>query len=304
MAMTVQERATQRYIYQKLREEGYPTYAGIFAKLDLHLTNSPRVIGFMNPKDGSITINRNLDENQFSVIIRHEILHWYLQHERRLLDHLAQQRGIDPDKIDDLSLNELKQYLYGDKTFNIAADYEISNRGYTEEDKDTVRNILLNGETLHGLVTEDEHPEWVNWDVEDMYDALLKEKEKAEQEAQNEMGDSQNQQQSDSSAGEEDDSNYDSSSSSQQSSQQGSDEDSDREPSSSQSQKSKKSGGKSSSSSNQGDGSEEGDDENSEGNQDNDGNSGKGKNTPVVYGRFIDEHTFVDENGNIIKVGD
>ena len=137
MAMTREEKATKNYIFQKLREEGYPTYANIFAKLDLHLTANSSVVGYMEPKNGAITINRNLEEDQFSVIIRHEILHHYLRHEKRLLDHLAEKRGINPDDLDDLSLRELKDYLYGNDTFNIAADYEISNRGYTEEDKQT-----------------------------------------------------------------------------------------------------------------------------------------------------------------------
>lgn len=184
MAMTKEERDTQLFLWNELRKQGYVTYAKIFRELDLHLTNSPKVVGFMTPKDGSITINRNLELDQFSVIIRHEILHNYLKHEKRLLDHLAELTGQNPDELDDLSLNELKKALYKNDIFNIAADYEISNRGYTEEDKQVARAIKLNGDILQGLVTEDEHPEWVSWAVEDMYDALTKEKEKAEQEAQ------------------------------------------------------------------------------------------------------------------------
>lgn len=366
MAMTREERATKEYIYQKLREEGYPTYAKIFGNLDLNLTKSDKVIGYMDPKTGTITINRDLEEDQFSVIIRHEILHNYLRHEKRLLDHLAEMRGIDPDDLDDLTLNELRDFLYGNQDFNIAADYEISNRGYTEEDKQTVRNILLNGKVLSGLVTEDQHPEWVNWDVEDMYDELLKEREQAQQDAKDDM----NNQSSDNNQSNDDQSDSDNSQSSQGGNQQG---DGEPQPPGNQQGSNKQSGdsgqqsgnGSNQSSNGQGDesgdssgNSDSGDDSSSNSNQsqqgDNnqssnsqdggnqssgsnqsgnnqnggnqssngdgsdgdmsrDNNSSKGNqssndsqgnnNSKVVYGKFIDENTFVDRNGNVITIG-
>lgn len=67
------------------------------------------------------------------------------------------------------------------ETSNIAGDYEISNRGYTDADKATVRAIMLNGQILQGLVTEDQHPDWVNLSLEEMYDKLT-EKKKADEE--------------------------------------------------------------------------------------------------------------------------
>lgn len=305
MAMSRAERATKSYIYQKLREEGYPTYADIFAKLDLNLTAHPAVVGYMDPKTGTITINRNLEEDQFSVIIRHEILHNYLRHEKRLLDHLAEMRGIDPDDLDDLSLNELKQFLYGNDTFNIAADYEISNRGYTEEDKQTVRNILLNGQTLSGLVTEDKHPEWVTWDVEDMYDELLKEREQAKQDAQDDIRDSQG----DSDSNQTDDTR---SGNDNSQSQTGDGQQSGSEPQGdgSQSQGNADGDGQSGSQGqdSQSDSNKSGDAENGQsGNQSKSDKSkdsqGEGSQSKVVYGKFVDENTFIDRNGNIVKIG-
>lgn len=257
MAMTKEEKQTKEYIWQKLSEDGYPTYAQIFWDLDLHLTAAPRVVGFMEPKSGTITINRNLDENQFSVIIRHEILHNYLKHEVRLLNHLADLQGLTDDDLQDMNLDELKdelkQQLYSDDTFNIAADYEISNKGYTEEDKDVARAILLNGETLQGLVTEDEHPEWVDWSVEDMYDALIQERKNTEP---------------------------------KQPPQQPPDE--------------------------PGDGGGPGDPEDGPGDGPGDPGNGSGgdpgdprKNqASLVYGSFIDEDTFIDENGDVVVFDD
>ena len=79
--------------------------------------------------------------------------------------------------------NKLKRILYKDDTFNYAADYEISNRGYTTRDKENIRNIELNGRILSGLVTEDDHPDWVNLSVEEMYDKLIEERKQAQEEA-------------------------------------------------------------------------------------------------------------------------
>lgn len=178
MSMTREEKAAKHYLSRLLASDGYPTYAKIFSNFDLHLTNDPGVIAYMEPNKGIITINRGLDEHQASVTIRHEILHDYLQHEKRLLDKLAKDRGIDPDDLDDLTIDDLRKDLYSNADFNIAADYEISNRGYTEKDKKNIRNININGRILSGLVTEDEHPDWVDLSVEEMFEKLRKEKQK------------------------------------------------------------------------------------------------------------------------------
>ena len=180
MGMTAEERKAKHYLRQLLNSQGYPTYARILDKFDVNYTNNPNVVAYMEPNKGRIVLNRGVDARQASVLTRHEILHEYLKHEKRLLDELARQHGINKNELDDIALNELetelKQELYGDDTFNIAADYEISNRGYTERDKDDVRAITLNGRILSGLVTEDDHPDWVELSVEEMFDKLKKEK--------------------------------------------------------------------------------------------------------------------------------
>ena len=172
MSMTKFERQAKNEVLDVLREEGYPTYARLLNMFDVNLTSDPGVIGYMSPSEGKIVLNKGLDIEQVSVIVRHEILHEYLTHEMRLLKHLAQSMGLDYDDLDDIKIKDLKRELYKNSNFNIAADYEISNRGYTDADKETVRNIKLNGQILSGLVTEDEHPDWTNLSVEDMYDKL------------------------------------------------------------------------------------------------------------------------------------
>lgn len=173
MSMSKIEKASKKVILKRLRDEWYGTYANIFELFDLHITDDPETIGFMEPAKGCITINRNIDADQFSVVIRHEILHFYLEHEMRLLRHIAESQGLPFDELSDMSIREIKNLAYSNKVFNIAADYEISNLGYTEEDKKSIRSILLNGQVLTGLVTEDQHPDWVNLSLEEMYDKLI-----------------------------------------------------------------------------------------------------------------------------------
>ena len=212
MSMTREERDTKEYIQNKLAKQGYPTYASILGDFDLNLTRDPNTVGFMEPGKGRIVLNRGLDENQVSVIIRHEILHQFLEHERRLLKHLADEHNLDFDKVDDNSLNDLKRKLYSDDLFNVAADYEISNRGYTEDDKEDIRNILLNGQILTGLVTEDDHPDWVDLSVEEMYDKLREDRQNQSQDQ--DSGDQQSDDSNDQGSSQQSDSSQSQSSSS------------------------------------------------------------------------------------------
>lgn len=184
MSMTREERKAKSYLIGLLRTNGYPTYAKILDRFDFNYTRDPNAIAYMLPGKGVIVINRAVDARQASVLVRHEILHEYLKHEARLLDHLAKREGIDRSTLTGIPLEDLnkklKNLLYRNGLFNIAADYEISNRGYTEKDKDDVRAIQINGRVLSGLVTEDDHADWVEMSVEEMYDLL--EQEKLEQE--------------------------------------------------------------------------------------------------------------------------
>lgn len=159
--MTLEEQATKEEIMDRLGQQGYPTYAHLLDKFALHLTADPSVIGYMIPDKGIIVLNRFLSLNQVSTIVRHEILHQYLEHGKRELDKMG--GNIDA------SLHDLS---------NIAADYEISNKGYTEKDKRIARAIRLNGEVLKGLVTEDDHEDWIDLTYEEMFDKLVDERKK------------------------------------------------------------------------------------------------------------------------------
>ena len=172
--MTKQEWLGKRQIMDILRKQGYPTYAYLLDFFDVHLTDNPNVIGALNLETGEIILNKGLDIDQVSVIVRHEILHEYLSHMKRM------QRHIGDDAFNARTAAEHNM-------MNMAGDYEISNRGYTEADKRNVRRIKLNGQTLSGLVTEDDHPEWVDLSIEDMYDELKKEYDKQKQEIEDDL---------------------------------------------------------------------------------------------------------------------
>lgn len=156
MAMTKRERLGKQEIYKKMASTGYPTYANLFSLFDLHLTQDPDVVAYMVPEKAEITINENLDIEQASTVVRHEILHEFLDHMKRYKRIPNRVQGKDP-------------------FFNVAADYEISNLGYTDEDKENARAIRVGGRSLRGLVTDYDHPDWVDKSFEEMYELLRKE---------------------------------------------------------------------------------------------------------------------------------
>ena len=156
--MTARDEAAKEQIIRKLRSEGYPTYARLFDLFDLNLTDNPDVVGYMLPGKAKIVLNENLSIDQVSTIVRHEILHEWLSH------------GARSEKFD----KEHPDLLPDHDTSNIAADYEISNVGYTDKDKRAARAIILGDRTLQGLVTEDQYPGWEDKSFEEMYEELLK----------------------------------------------------------------------------------------------------------------------------------
>lgn len=156
--MTARDEAAKEQIIRKLRSEGYPTYARLLDLFDLNLTDNPNVVGYMLPGKAKIVLNENLSIDQVSTIVRHEILHEWLSH------------GARGEKFD----KEHPDLLPDHDTSNIAADYEISNVGYTDKDKRAARAIILGDKTLQGLVTEDQYPGWEDKSFEEMYEELLK----------------------------------------------------------------------------------------------------------------------------------
>lgn len=109
---------------------------------------------------------------QLSVLIRHELLHFLLVHEKRLLDLLAQKH---PEWKKLFSLPVIYDIA------NYAEDYEISIEGYDDHDKEIVRLMTLNNTVVGGLLAEDDHPDWGKKTMEEMLEILMKEAEQAKQ---------------------------------------------------------------------------------------------------------------------------
>lgn len=168
----VRSDGAKKQIINILREQGYPRYAKLVSLFDIFLTDDPETIGYMIPNRAVIVLNEGLNIYQVSVIVRHEVLHEFFTHGPRTQAFDSEHPELEGD-------HELA---------NIAADFEISNRGYTLDDKANVRSIKLNKKTLSGLVTEDHYADWKGLTFEEMYKKLLEERKK-NQEALKELMD-------------------------------------------------------------------------------------------------------------------
>lgn len=156
-----------------LRKDGYATYATLVSLFDIYLTDDANTIAYMIPKKAAIVLNKELGIDQVSFIIRHEILHEYLTH----FEREQKFRKDHPDKI----------FPSDNQLANIAADFEISDVGYTEKDKITAKSIAIGDKILSGLVVEYDRPDLVGKSFEEIYDTLLKEDESNLDELKNQL---------------------------------------------------------------------------------------------------------------------
>lgn len=155
----------KKQIIDLLRNQGYATYARLLQLFDVYLTDDPNTVAAMIPQKAAIILNENVDQDSISMLVRHEILHEYLTHLERRLKVL---QGKD---------SAVKNSSISSQLANIAGDFEISNLGYTDEDKKRAKAVELNGKILRGLVTEIDRPGWENLTFEEMYEKLLSENE-------------------------------------------------------------------------------------------------------------------------------
>ena len=165
----VKSNSAKNQILKTLNEQGYPSYSRLLELFDVYLTDDPNVVGYMLPGKAKMVLNGGLDIDQVSTITRHEILHEYLNHGMR----------------DSEFIKKHPEYISNHDLSNIAADYEISNKGYTDRDKSIARAIKLGDKTLQGLVTEDQYPGWEDMTFEEMYENLLKKQQENKEELKN-----------------------------------------------------------------------------------------------------------------------
>lgn len=177
--MTPTERKVKSDLITILNEEGYPRYSLMLKNFDVKLITDEDVVAYIAFEEGRIVVNAKLYLDEISTVVRHELLHHFLAHHPRMKKKIVDELGYDINNLTEEEEREVYEIIYGDpnQTFNIAADYEISNRGYTPKDKRILRRLHLGDRTVQGLVTDDDHPDWVNDSMEQMYDKLRKEQE-------------------------------------------------------------------------------------------------------------------------------
>ena len=106
---------------------------------------------------------------QLSVLMRHELAHYLLQHDIRMAKYISDKYGNE--YAEHFKLSNLLH-----KTCNIIMDLEISNKVYLQDDdKYVVRNLTDGVRFLPGLVTEDIASKWTKMNLIEMYDAVEKE---------------------------------------------------------------------------------------------------------------------------------
>lgn len=156
----------KQLIIQHLLEQGFVTYAERFQAVKFYVTEMYKGSycgsAFMVPDDNVIVINpgffqlqnpndpdeQKLAYDRISVLIRHELLHFLLGHERRFINYLKKKY---PDSWGRVYANPDMHRIA-----NFAMDYDLCNEGYDPEDKNIIRNLTLNGQFIGGLVTEDQ----------------------------------------------------------------------------------------------------------------------------------------------------
>lgn len=174
--MTNREKKLKKMLIDLLRDDGkghhYLKYAERLKKFDVNIVSKKASSNFTAAvafDTGIIYIGEGFLEDpslffQLSVLIRHELAHSLLMHQIRMMNHIGK---------DDWA--HLKNSVIIQDLINIIADDEISNKKYSADDKRIVRNMILNGKVIGGLVTEDHRSGWKNLSIEEMYNSLSRE---------------------------------------------------------------------------------------------------------------------------------
>ena len=177
--MNQQEKILKKKLINLLKDDGHghhhARYAACLEKFIIQIVPigrepSTAAISF---DEGIIYINQAFLTDpttfgQLNVIMRHELCHNLLMHQIRMINYLK-------DAVPEM---HLRTSMSIHQLLNIIEDFEISNKKYTADDKNTVRHTWLNGKIISGLVTEDHRSSWQNMSVEQMYDAINNEMEK------------------------------------------------------------------------------------------------------------------------------
>ena len=105
---------------------------------------------------------------QLNVLMRHELAHYLMQHQIRMMDKIIAKYGKDGGTR--ISMSQSLHHL-----INIIEDFEISNTRYSAADKIVIKNMVLAGKEIGGLVTENIRNGWEKLTVLQMFDKMTEE---------------------------------------------------------------------------------------------------------------------------------
>jgi hypothetical protein len=171
-----EEKRLKRRLVSLLRDDGkghhHAKYAERLELLDVQIVPlkvDPKYTASISYDEGIVRIGEGFLNDpdtfyQLNVLIRHELAHNFLMHQVRMAYKLGEMAFVR---------TSFSRSLH--RLHNILADDEISNRKYSEEDKIIVRNMVLNGREIGGLVTEDHRKDWIYLSIEEMYDRICEE---------------------------------------------------------------------------------------------------------------------------------
>lgn len=178
--MTKREQALKRKLIALLRDDGkghkHAKYAERLEDFIIKIVDrkqDPEMTAAVSFDDATIYISDGFLEDpqtfyQLDVLMRHELAHYLMQHQLRMMHKLIEKYGKE-------GYTRIKMSLSIHKLLNIIEDFEISNTRYSEADKMVVKNLSLGGKIISGLITEDVRSGWKNLSVIDMFDKLTDE---------------------------------------------------------------------------------------------------------------------------------
>lgn len=180
LSMTSEERRVKQLLIDLLKKKGHQKFAQLLQYFSVQIVpaNSGHVAYTVFEKQ-AVYINEGFIRNkpplapnqqreifeQLDPIIRHEICHNIFRHQVRTIKQYS-------PKIPELHLKTSSTLHELD---NILEDFEISNLAYDAEDKQILKNLLLNNNVIQCLVTEiDAESDWANASYEQMTEYFKK----------------------------------------------------------------------------------------------------------------------------------
>lgn len=177
---TKRERILKKKLIALLRDDGkghkhakYAERLEDFIVKIVPFDEDPSMTAAVNFEEATIYISDGFLKDpetfyQLNVLMRHELAHYLMQHQIRMMHKLIEKYGKDG-----ATRISMSQSLH--RLLNIIEDFEISNTRYSAADKIVVKNMLLNGEVISGLITENIRSNWEKLSVLEMFDRLSEE---------------------------------------------------------------------------------------------------------------------------------